>query len=54
MIFADGVMHSVPNSSPVKRLILASGYVDYNHLKQRAAQMAEENMAEGKEGKVGL
>lgn len=53
-LLTSSFIHSVPDSSPIKRLVLASGYVDYNHLKQKATQAAGDNVTEGIEGKVDL
>lgn len=52
--FTHDFMDSLDDSNPIKRLILASGYVDFNHLKQKAKQGDEGNVVEKVEAKVDL
>lgn len=46
--------YSVDDSSTIKKAVLALGYVDFNHIKQKAKQADEGEVADGNGNKIDL
>lgn len=45
---------SYPDDSPLKQLVLASGYVDFNYIKEKTGQPADSDVELGDGTKVEL
>lgn len=53
-VFAHNFTRSVEDSSPIKKAVLAFGYVDLNHIKQKAKEVDEGKVDDGNGGKIDL
>lgn len=54
IVFAHNFTHSVEDSSIIKKAVLALGYVDFNHIKQKARKADEGEVADRDQEKVDL